>query len=240
MAFEDAVCRTLGILRLPLPTAWCSETTQFAKSALEKCNATCPKLYHGTFLPTRLLDVDGAELGDVKLVITRALNTSSVRYAALSYCWGTEGEAKTQLKTEDSSITKRLHNIPWKLLTRVIQDAATVCRSLAIRYLWVDSLCIIQNQDRGQPDSSTRVATDWDRENPKMGNIFSNAFVTVCASNSLSCHQSFLQRSLIQADLDITDDTLNTSQIRNRTFMACTGTGDFCKERVHGQAAVDR
>lgn len=84
-----------------------------------------------------------------------------------------------------------------------MKDAVTVCRSLSIGYLWIDSLCIIQDQKSHSASSDTDGGTDWQNESQMMGDIFSNAYVTICAANSSSCHQSFLERSLVQTDLDL-------------------------------------
>lgn len=56
-------------------------------------------------------------------------------------------------------------------------------RSLEIRYLWIDAACIIQD-DSG----------DWERESEKMGLVYTNAYVTIGALASSSCHESFLSR----------------------------------------------
>lgn len=154
-------------------------------------------------MPTRLLDVRGKENDDVKLVISETLGTMPVQYAALSYCWGTPEKAKTQLTTDMESLEERLSGIAYDSLTRVMQDAVTVCRSLDIPFLWIDSLCILQPQvvhDNGI--KFTNQNDDWERESRMMGQIFSNAYLTICAANSSSCHESFLERSLVTTTLD--------------------------------------
>lgn len=151
-------------------------------------------------MPTRLLDIgDGSDQNPIKLVLSKNLGTTSVKYAALSYCWGTKREAKTQLKTTISSLPTHLRHIPHSSLTSVMQDAVKVCRALSIRYLWIDSLCILQGQSHDPEQIS-----DWEREKNMMGLVFSSAWVTICAANSTSCHQSFLDRSLVQTTLGLT------------------------------------
>jgi hypothetical protein len=66
-----------------------------------------------------------------------------------------------------------------------MQDAVKVCRALSVRYLWIDALCIIQDP----VDLS-----DWERESERVGHVFLNAYFTICAVASASCHQSFLDR----------------------------------------------
>lgn len=70
-------------------------------------------------------------------------------------------------------------------LPQCLQDAVTVTRSLNIRYLWIDVLCIIQDD-----------ADDWRQESVKMYELFLNAFVTIGAAVSESFDQGFLHRGL--------------------------------------------
>ncbi|MBE3044755.1 HET domain-containing protein, partial [Candidatus Bathyarchaeota archaeon] len=78
-------------------------------------------------------------------------------YAALSHCW--DGPIATVL-TQDalSSFQARL---PWDALAANFQDAILITRGLGLRYLWVDSLCIIQDRRH-----------DWTIESGKMGDIY--------------------------------------------------------------------
>jgi hypothetical protein len=70
------------------------------------------------------------------------------QYAALSYCWGGENPASLQKKTFDDF--KR--GIDEANLPQTLQDAFYVARSLQIGYIWIDALCIMQD-DR----------EDWER-----------------------------------------------------------------------------
>jgi Heterokaryon incompatibility protein (HET) len=58
-------------------------------------------------------------------------------------------------------------------LPKTIYDAAKITRKLGLQYLWVDALCIIQD-----------LVEDWQRESANMGNIYSNAFITIQASGA--------------------------------------------------------
>jgi hypothetical protein len=108
----------------------------------------------------------------------------SFRYAALSYCWGTTEDAATQLKTESSTLEDRYSGIPIETMTTTMVDAVNVAHALEIRYLWIDSLCIIQDD-----------VQDWKNEFSQMGMTFRHAYVTFCPLASSSSHQSFLKRS---------------------------------------------
>lgn len=61
--------------------------------------------------------------------------------------------------------------IPWRDLPSTFQDAIEFALCLGLEYLWIDSLCIIQDDLR-----------DWEEEAAKMAAYFSNACITLAAS----------------------------------------------------------
>lgn len=112
-------------------------------------------------VPSRLLDITS---DSVKLVAPTASTVS--RYAALSYCWGESGN----LTTTSENLDERNAEIIWDDLPNLIQDVIQITRQLGIPYLWVDALCIIQD-DR----------SDWRAESSKMGDIYACAYLTIAA-----------------------------------------------------------
>ncbi|EKG10507.1 Heterokaryon incompatibility [Macrophomina phaseolina MS6] len=87
-------------------------------------------------------------------------------------------------KTETKSLEKNCHAMPLYDLPRTVQDAIRLARSLKIRYIWIDSLCIIQDSP-----------SYWEKESAQMASIYSNSCVTFCALRGDSCHSGFLDRS---------------------------------------------
>lgn len=116
-------------------------------------------------LPTRVLDIE-FDSQRVKLV-----DTSDQRgaYITLSHRWGGSGV----IKTEKSTLAAWQSGISLQALPQTFLDAVLVAKRLKIRYLWVDSLCIIQDSD-----------IDWERESSKMAEIYSNSYLTIAASSS--------------------------------------------------------
>ena len=53
------------------------------------------------------------------------------------------------------------------------QDAIEVTRRLGVRYIWIDALCIVQDDRQ-----------DWERESGKMANVYHNSFVTLAATSA--------------------------------------------------------
>ncbi|PQE22509.1 hypothetical protein CJF31_00001415 [Rutstroemia sp. NJR-2017a BVV2] len=68
-------------------------------------------------------------------------------------------------------------------VSTVAREAIAVCRALKLRYLWIDALCIVQDDK-----------SDWERESAAMGSVYRHSYVTICAAASSSCHQGFLDR----------------------------------------------
>jgi len=99
------------------------------------------------------------------------------RYAALSHCWGD----RRPFCTTRSNIQQMTAAIDERNLSPVFADAVSVCRRLGIPYLWVDSLCIVQDD-----------TADWEAESAKMADYYAHAFLTISASSSPHGGISFL------------------------------------------------
>lgn len=100
-------------------------------------------------LPTRLVDVGyGMETPHVKLRLSSDL-APDTQYLTLSHCWGT----KKFTTLQQGNLEAFCSEVPEHALSKTFKDAIKVARELRFRYLWIDSLCITQD-DRG----------DWHRE----------------------------------------------------------------------------
>lgn len=87
-------------------------------------------------LPRRVVDV---KTGRLRLFVPR--NGTRGNWVALSHCWGKKNTFRTTLKTLES----HQRGIGWGKLPKTFKDAIQVTRALGVRYLWIDSLCIIQD-----------------------------------------------------------------------------------------------
>ncbi|KAJ4291028.1 hypothetical protein N0V90_010225 [Kalmusia sp. IMI 367209] len=142
-------------------------------------------------LPDRLVDVgptDGS--GTLRLIATKETNLAnaqSLRYAALSYCWGKD----TFLTTQSSTLPRFMASIVWDALPKTVRDAIIVTRRLGVRYLWVDALCIIQGNDYV-------ARSDWKRESANMHNIYGGAFVTLSAAHAAHANEGLFHRRNVE------------------------------------------
>lgn len=119
------------------------------------------------WMPARVVDVgpiDGSRE-------PRLLCGSGIfgQYVTLSHCWG--GAVTVQTTTETLPAHKK--QIPLARLTKTFRDAVIITRNLGFSYLWIDSLCIIQNDPM-----------DWETESALMADIYGNSTVTIAASSS--------------------------------------------------------
>ncbi|KAK0613663.1 heterokaryon incompatibility protein-domain-containing protein, partial [Immersiella caudata] len=129
-------------------------------------------------LPKRVLDVGTPTGGGViRLCRSESAPSNDKRYVALSHCWG----ATPLPKTLTSNVEERREGIEFSHLPRSFQDAVTVTRSIGIRYLWIDSLCIIQDDQ-----------TDWQVELSRMADIYNNANLVIAASQAVDSTVGFI------------------------------------------------
>jgi hypothetical protein len=114
-------------------------------------------------LPTRLISTRG---DTARLEITQDWQ-STPPYATLSYCWG----KLDFVKTSKSNLKEFLVEIPYHQLPQTFKDAIRVAQVLEIDYIWIDSLCIIQDSD-----------IDWRKESSRMSEVYGNSYINIAAS----------------------------------------------------------
>jgi hypothetical protein len=119
-------------------------------------------------LPTRILDLTSRCATSLALIESRDGPTKGC-YATLSHCWG----AAHFISTKRETLEKHKTSIEWDELPKTFQDAIVVARALGIRFLWIDSLCIVQDDK-----------ADWERESRCMATIYSKSFLNIAATGS--------------------------------------------------------
>ena len=137
----------------------------------EECRLYHPQCqsYRNVHTPTRLINLTGTAL---KLVE----NVQNVSYIALSYCWG--GNPGKWLTTTKASLEAHKISIPMTALPATLGDAISVTWPLGLRYIWIDALCIVQDD-----------LTDWLNESKRMGDIYYNAYVVFAANVDVTCER---------------------------------------------------
>ncbi|KAF1984875.1 HET-domain-containing protein [Aulographum hederae CBS 113979] len=131
-------------------------------------------------MPSRLVDVGTNGLSP-RIVETKS---SPFTDCALSYCWG--GDQPYKLTKSNLSEHKLQVHIPPEAKT--IHDALVTTWNLGLRYIWIDALCIIQDDD-----------ADMERELARMPGIYKGAHVTVVAGSAQAYTEGFLERRTKEA-----------------------------------------
>ena len=152
----------------PGPTTGSQSCFDIQKSWLYTCLNThdqCSKyrLPSGGF-PTRLICLHGTNTSSTVQVQNMSCVQGDVDYVALSHCWGKK--KSSVLTTQNQHDVEQ--GIELNSLPSTFRDAIRITQQLGYHYLWIDSLCILQDSD-----------TDWNRESTAMAIIYSNAVCTI-------------------------------------------------------------
>ncbi|KAK5624979.1 hypothetical protein RRF57_000695 [Xylaria bambusicola] len=91
------------------------------------------------------------------------------RYMTLSHRWGiNEAFALTSL-----NFHLMAESIPWDSIPRIYKESIELTRALGIEYIWIDSLCIVQDD-----------ADDWQREAGKMKSVYGSSYLNIAATRA--------------------------------------------------------
>lgn len=128
--------------------------------------------------PTRLVKISA---DSIKLIETSEEAPISP-YVTLSHCWGTS----QFLTLKQSNLHEFKESIGSDNLPKTFQDAVTIAERLKINYIWIDSLCIIQDSE-----------DDWLREASLMHKVYSNGYCNIAATGARdSSHGLFVERDI--------------------------------------------
>jgi hypothetical protein len=175
--FSDDPAAEHIIARSRIVDVGSSQALALARRHLEDCihsHEHCfPPVEHAPLLPTRV--VDCSDPNRPRLVATGGLRGS---YTALSYVWG---EAQPHSTTK-ANVNAYTDGIDSAHLSQTILDAIHTTRALGLQYLWVDSLCIIQDSEE---DKLLEIA--------RMGHIYRDTYVTIIAASAPRVSAGFLE-----------------------------------------------
>jgi Heterokaryon incompatibility protein (HET) len=116
-------------------------------------------------LPKRIVDVSSSP--DSSIVhLKDSVNLPQGRYLCLSHCWA----ESAPMTTTTGTLAQRCDGIRIDGLSPTLRDTVFLARELNIQYIWVDSLCILQDSQ-----------DDWEVESSKMGAYYGSSLLTVLA-----------------------------------------------------------
>lgn len=171
------------------------ENLAMIQTWLRCCEATHSRCTRSSkYVPPRLLDISSGYPSTVRLVDfsnpveaqQRSNNyrsseghIDSPHYACLSHCWGTR---EFRHITRHNTLAANKLGIPISELPRTFRDAIMVTRALHIDYLWIDSMCILQDDK-----------SDWDQHVEAMAYVYRSAFITLGAGDSTNAEGGFFR-----------------------------------------------
>lgn len=143
----------------------------------ESCPRRCSPL-----LPTRVVDI--GDEADSRIRLRSNPSGARGQYAALSYCWGGDQPYKTTM----SNLNSYTQDLASVVFPKTLSDAIKVCRKVGLRYIWIDALCIVQDDSQ-----------DKAREINQMGRVYKDATLTIMAASAKSVYEGFLDDAKIDA-----------------------------------------
>jgi hypothetical protein len=130
------------------------------------------------WIPSRLVDVSGISTGTIRIIHRRHVPLLDRRYLALSHCWGS-----AEIGTYNKSTKKTFEStIPLNEMPKTFRDLFWLAGQLGIRYVWIDALCILQND-----------SDDWHSEASTMFQVYLWATLTVVAAASWSSSEGLFR-----------------------------------------------
>ncbi|KAI0823931.1 heterokaryon incompatibility protein-domain-containing protein [Trametes gibbosa] len=167
------------VARAPILDVGSPRSLALARSCIEKCiceHIHCTALSIDSLeprLPSRVIDCVNPDRP--QLVST---DGARGRYLALSYVWGEEQPYKTTL----ANISAYTDEIDAGCLPKTIRDAIHVTHALGFQFLWIDTLCIVQD-----------CHEDKQHELGRLHDTYRHAFLTIVAASASKVSQGFLE-----------------------------------------------
>ncbi|KAK0659908.1 hypothetical protein DIS24_g3590 [Lasiodiplodia hormozganensis] len=150
-----------------LAKGWLTRCEENVDGMHDECNAFVAKSR-----PTRVLDVEHArQTSRVRLVCVED-DAAGDRYITLSHCWGEWGAKELPMLTTANLEERQTEGMNMADLPQTFRDALEVASWYKVKWLWIDSLCIVQDSP-----------SDWLREASLMARTYKHAVLNISADN---------------------------------------------------------
>lgn len=148
-----------------------------------------------SLVPKRLIDVTSIwQDATVGVKLTEQINGQTGKYVCLSHCWGS---IPIHCSTTEKTLAGALNFIKFETLPKNFQDAITLTRKLGVQYIWIDSLCIIQDNKE-----------DWETQSKEMAIIYKNAYLTIASVLSPNSIAGCFSQTMPDLKLSLMDRTV--------------------------------
>ncbi|RDW63392.1 hypothetical protein BP6252_10937 [Coleophoma cylindrospora] len=140
-------------------------------------------------LPTRLIHIEtyNGQLEARLYIVEKA--DENLEYLTLSHRWG----SAKPLTLNSNTFEVFQEQIPWDDLPKTFKDALIITHRLGFQYIWIDSLCILQDSK-----------DDWARESALMGRVYAGSSCTIAATGSISSDDGCFKERDIRGFVDCT------------------------------------
>lgn len=152
-------------------------------------------------MPTRVLDI-GNLATPPRILVTHG---KKGEYATLSCCWG---KGYQQPITTTYNLEQRETALYLTTLPPVFQDAITIVRKLGYRYLWIDSLCILQDS-----------VDDWNAESAKMDQYYTGSSLNIIAAAAKDPTYGIFDSADLLRDKARYRNSLRESHVQGQNFV---------------------
>lgn len=162
---------------VPDPSTAASWVQECASHSHKECKQYRTRAAQNLHRPRRLLRLCEYQTEIVQLV--EHFDIRDDPYVTLSHKWGSPDPPKLSAIRDNGngrmSITDLKSGVSLSSLPRTFRDALNIVSHCGLRYLWIDSLCILQDKDADGRNP------DWEREAAKVGDIYAGAIFNIAA-----------------------------------------------------------
>lgn len=163
-----------------------AESLAFTKDWMLRCQShdTCVLTRVDLGLPKRALDISRSD----GIIMLRETEAEKAPYATLSYRWG-DG---VPLRTTQSTLEQHRAGIPLESFPATLKDAIVFAKDLGFQYVWIDALCIIQDD-----------SLDWQQQSAAMTAIYHGCSLNIAIADAPNCNSGIAQN--LKADMPTPD-----------------------------------
>ncbi|KAK1590359.1 heterokaryon incompatibility protein-domain-containing protein [Colletotrichum navitas] len=160
---QNWICQveTIPIFDVGRLSKWISVCSAFHGENCSVIAQDFSTAFPGLFV-LRLIDIQEECLVELRTV---------PQYVALSYVWGEVPSVRLSAANKSQLLRRGGLKSAWNALPRTITGAFELVRRLGARYLWIDALCLLQNDP-----------TDLDRGVNVMDRIYELSWLTIVAA----------------------------------------------------------
>lgn len=184
-------------------------------------DGTCPPAPSG-FAPRRVIRID---TNDDKLSIRlyEPKLHEEIQWCCLSYCWGAPGQ---NMMTTKATLEESRSGIDLAALPKTLYDSVIVASRLGMQYIWIDAICIVQDDD---DEKMLDIA--------QMAEIYSHAYFTISAGRASAATEGFLHNiDLTQPKGSISLRYLSSSGEEGKLIVADEPTGRELPDPINSRA----